>query len=160
MGARDGEKAIQSVVGFSPLATYSHVGPRRREVHESDVVEQHRRLLSLDNGDVIAQARARHAHRSAEIIELVTEARLKTRMGRYRRRWRRQIGWYRRNCHPYPELQKWGLCHLYLKRRRKLARLPRRRCYAERRQKLSRCEHSDRALARIYGNHYTIRTVL
>ena len=53
---------------------------RQREVHESDVVEQHRRLLSSDKGDVIAQARARHAHRSAEIIELVIEARLKTRM--------------------------------------------------------------------------------
>jgi pimeloyl-ACP methyl ester carboxylesterase len=54
---------------------------RQREVHESEVVEQHRRLLSLDKGEVLAQARARHAHRSSEIVELVTEARLKTRLG-------------------------------------------------------------------------------
>ncbi len=53
---------------------------RQREVHESDVVEQHRRLLSLDRPDVLAQARVRHAHRSPEFIELVTEARLKTRI--------------------------------------------------------------------------------
>jgi pimeloyl-ACP methyl ester carboxylesterase len=49
-------------------------------VYESDIVEQHRRLLSLDKSDVLAEARARHVHRSAEIVELVTEARLKTRM--------------------------------------------------------------------------------
>jgi pimeloyl-ACP methyl ester carboxylesterase len=53
---------------------------RQREVHESDVVEQHRRLLSLDKRDVLAQARARHAHRRPEFVELVTEARLKTRI--------------------------------------------------------------------------------
>jgi N-formylmaleamate deformylase len=36
---------------------------RQREVHESDVIEQHRRLLSLDKEQVLAQARVRHAHR-------------------------------------------------------------------------------------------------
>jgi N-formylmaleamate deformylase len=34
----------------------------------------------LDQGDVLAQARARHANRSSEIVELVTEARLQTRL--------------------------------------------------------------------------------
>jgi len=53
---------------------------RQREVHESDVVEQHRQLLSLDKRDAHAQARARHAHRSPEFVELLTEARLKTRI--------------------------------------------------------------------------------
>jgi N-formylmaleamate deformylase len=52
-------------------------------VHESDVVEQHRRLLTLDKEDVLAHARVRHAHRRAEFAELVTEARLKTRMGAF-----------------------------------------------------------------------------
>jgi pimeloyl-ACP methyl ester carboxylesterase len=64
------------------LADPTFLSPQRqREVHESDVVEQHRRLLGLDKGEVLAQARARHAHRSSEIVELVTEARLKTRLG-------------------------------------------------------------------------------
>jgi pimeloyl-ACP methyl ester carboxylesterase len=63
------------------LADPTFLSPQRqREVHESDVVEQHRRLLGLDKDDVLAQARARHAHRSSEIVELVTEARLKTRI--------------------------------------------------------------------------------
>jgi N-formylmaleamate deformylase len=70
--------AIRGVI----LADPAFLNPQRqREVHESDAVEQHRRLLSLDKGDVLAQARARHAHRSAEIVELITEARLKTRIG-------------------------------------------------------------------------------
>ena len=44
---------------------------RQREVHESDVVEQHRRLLSLDREEVLAQARVRHAHRRSELVELI-----------------------------------------------------------------------------------------
>jgi N-formylmaleamate deformylase len=54
---------------------------RQREVYESDVVEQHRRFLTLVKADVLAQARARSPHRSPEIVELVTEARLYTRIG-------------------------------------------------------------------------------
>jgi N-formylmaleamate deformylase len=53
---------------------------RQREVHESDVVEQHRRLLSLNKGDVLAQLRMRHPGRSSEVIELLAEARLQTRI--------------------------------------------------------------------------------
>jgi N-formylmaleamate deformylase len=56
---------------------------RQREVHESDVVEQHRRLLSLEKGEVLAQARARHAHRRPELVELVAEGRLKTRLAAF-----------------------------------------------------------------------------
>ena len=64
------------------LADPTFLSPlRQREVHESDVVEQHRRLLSLDESDVLAQARIRQAHRSSEIVELLIEARLKTRIG-------------------------------------------------------------------------------
>jgi pimeloyl-ACP methyl ester carboxylesterase len=43
-------------------------------------MEQHRRLLSLDKREVLAQIRARHAHRSAEIVELLAESRLRTRL--------------------------------------------------------------------------------
>lgn len=51
---------------------------RQREVYENDAVEQHRRFLRLERDDALAQARVRHPHRTPEIIELVTEARLKT----------------------------------------------------------------------------------
>jgi len=69
--------AIRSVV----LADPTFLSPQRqREVHESDAVEQHRLLLSLDKKEVLAQARVRHAHRRPEFVELVTEARLKTRI--------------------------------------------------------------------------------
>ena len=63
------------------LADPTFLSPeRQREVYESDAIEQHRRLLSLDRDEVLAQARARHPHRPPEIVELVTEARLKTRI--------------------------------------------------------------------------------
>ncbi len=53
---------------------------RQREVHESDVVQHHRRLLSSGKDDVLAQLRARHPHRSLEVINLLAEARLQTRI--------------------------------------------------------------------------------
>jgi N-formylmaleamate deformylase len=72
--------AIRGVI----LADPTFLSPQRqREVHESDAVEQHRRLLTLDKGDLLAQARVRHAHRRPEFVELVTEARLKTRIGAF-----------------------------------------------------------------------------
>jgi N-formylmaleamate deformylase len=72
--------AIRGVILTDP----TFLSPQRqREVYESDVVEQHRRLLSSDKGDVLAQARVRHAHRRPELVELVTEARLKTRIAAF-----------------------------------------------------------------------------
>jgi len=72
--------AIRGVI----LADPTFLSPQRqREVHESDAIEQHRRLLSLDKADVLAQARIRHAHRRPEFVELVTEARLKTRIAAF-----------------------------------------------------------------------------
>ena len=56
---------------------------RQREVRDSDVAEQHRRTLGLQRSDLVAQARARHPHRSPEILELQAEARLKTHMGAF-----------------------------------------------------------------------------
>jgi len=52
----------------------------QREVHGSDVADQHRRALRLQKSDLVAQARARSPHRSAELIELQADARLKTRI--------------------------------------------------------------------------------
>jgi len=51
---------------------------RQREVHASDVADQHRRALAQSKSDLVAQARERHPRRSLEIIELQAEARLKT----------------------------------------------------------------------------------
>lgn len=66
------------------LADPTFLNPQRqREVHDSDVVGQHRRLLSLDKGDALAQARVRRPHRRSELVELVTEARLRTRIGAF-----------------------------------------------------------------------------
>jgi N-formylmaleamate deformylase len=51
---------------------------RQQEVWDSDVADQHRRSLWLSKSELVAEARARHPHRSAEIIELQVEARLNT----------------------------------------------------------------------------------
>jgi N-formylmaleamate deformylase len=56
---------------------------RQREVSESDVADQHRRVLGLPKSGLVAQARARHPGRSPEIVELQAEARLKTCMGAF-----------------------------------------------------------------------------
>lgn len=53
---------------------------RQREVHESDVADQHRRVLGLSKSELVAQARARNPQRAPEIVELQAEARLSTRM--------------------------------------------------------------------------------
>lgn len=53
---------------------------RQREVYESDVAEQHRYLLGMEKNDVLAQARVRHPRRSSEMLELLVEARLQTRV--------------------------------------------------------------------------------
>jgi N-formylmaleamate deformylase len=72
--------AIRAVV----LADPTFLTPeRQREVYESNVLDQHRRLLHLDREEVLAQARNRHTHRSPEIVELVAEARMKTRIGAF-----------------------------------------------------------------------------
>ncbi len=55
----------------------------QREVRDSDVVEQHRRLLDLGPDDVISELAVRHPHRSREIIELLAQARLQTRLSAF-----------------------------------------------------------------------------
>ena len=48
------------------------------EVHESDVVDQHRRILSGSREDFLAETRVRRSHRPHEIIELLVQARFQT----------------------------------------------------------------------------------
>jgi N-formylmaleamate deformylase len=69
--------AVRGVI----LADPTFLSPQRqREVHESDVAEQHRRLLRLSKGEALAQLRVRHPYRSSELIEILAEARLQTRI--------------------------------------------------------------------------------
>jgi N-formylmaleamate deformylase len=66
------------------LADPTFLSPeRQREIYDSDVAAQHRRLLSLNKDDMLAEARTRHAHRSSEIVGLLSEARLQTRMSAF-----------------------------------------------------------------------------
>jgi pimeloyl-ACP methyl ester carboxylesterase len=72
--------AIRGVV----LADPTFLSPeRQREVHASDVIEQHRRLLSSSRAKVLAQARLRHPHRSLELVELITDARLQAQISAF-----------------------------------------------------------------------------
>ncbi|PJJ61013.1 alpha/beta fold hydrolase [Hymenobacter chitinivorans] len=50
----------------------------QQQVYESDVVEQHRRVLELPLEEVLADARRRHPHRPAETLALMARARLQT----------------------------------------------------------------------------------
>ncbi len=55
----------------------------QREVRDSDVADQHRRILNMSLDNVIEEARTRHPNRSSEIIELCARARLQTSMGAF-----------------------------------------------------------------------------
>jgi len=56
---------------------------RQREVCDSDVAGQHRRILGQNKHDLLADARIRHPRRSAEIVELQVDARLQTRINAF-----------------------------------------------------------------------------
>jgi pimeloyl-ACP methyl ester carboxylesterase len=51
---------------------------RQREVHESDVADQHRRILNESKEDFLTETRIRRSHRPLEILELLVEARFQT----------------------------------------------------------------------------------
>jgi N-formylmaleamate deformylase len=71
---------ISSVILVDP----TFISPEwQRAVRDSDVAEQHRRILSSDRATVVADLKARHPHRSSEIVELLAEARLQTRMSAF-----------------------------------------------------------------------------
>jgi N-formylmaleamate deformylase len=67
--------AVRGLVLIDP--TFLSV-ERQREVRDSDVVGEHRRMLGLERAVLIEQAHARHPQRSVEIRELQAEARQKT----------------------------------------------------------------------------------
>lgn len=51
---------------------------RQHEVHESDVADQHRRILNGSREDFLAETRVGRSHRSHELIELFVQARFQT----------------------------------------------------------------------------------
>ena len=51
---------------------------RQREVHESDVADQHRRILNRPRQDLLTEMQGRHNSRSNEVIELFVQARFQT----------------------------------------------------------------------------------
>ncbi|MBR0689348.1 alpha/beta hydrolase [Bradyrhizobium manausense] len=67
--------AIRGVILADPTFLSAE---RQREVYESDVAEQHRRLLGRDKDAVLAETKARQPHRSLELLELIIDARLQT----------------------------------------------------------------------------------
>ena len=70
-------KIIRGVILVDP----TFLSPQRqREVCDSDIAEQHRRLLGLDKRVVLAEIRSRHTRRSSEIVELITSARIQTQL--------------------------------------------------------------------------------
>ena len=56
---------------------------RQQQVWESDVAGQHGEALTRLRSELLAEARARHPHRSAEIVELQVDARLRTHMNTF-----------------------------------------------------------------------------
>jgi pimeloyl-ACP methyl ester carboxylesterase len=52
-------------------------------VHESDVAAQHRRWLEQGKSALLTDLRARHTHRSPELVELLAEARMQTSMSAF-----------------------------------------------------------------------------
>jgi pimeloyl-ACP methyl ester carboxylesterase len=69
--------AIRGVILADPTFLSSE---RQYEVYESDVVDQHRQLLSLKKSELLVEAQLRHPQHSSEFNELLTEARIQTRI--------------------------------------------------------------------------------
>ncbi|WP_212005173.1 alpha/beta fold hydrolase [Chitinophaga sp. HK235] len=66
------------------LADPTFLSPKvQREVRDSDVADQHRKVLNMSLEEIMAEARTRHPNRSSETIELFARARLQTSMGAF-----------------------------------------------------------------------------
>ncbi len=66
------------------LADPTFLSPKvQREVRDSDVADQHRRMLNMSLDEVVADARNRHPNRSGENLELLARARLQTSMAAF-----------------------------------------------------------------------------
>ncbi len=56
---------------------------RQREVRDSDVADQHRRVLNSSLAEVVEDIRTKHPHRSLSTVEIIAKARLQTRMSAF-----------------------------------------------------------------------------
>lgn len=66
-------------LGGLVLADPTFLTPQRqREVFESDVADQHRRILNRPKEDLLAEMRSRRSRRSEEMIEVFAQARFET----------------------------------------------------------------------------------
>ncbi len=66
------------------LADPTFLSPKvQREVRDSDVAVQHRRMLNMSLSEVVADARDRHPNRAAETLEMFARARLQTSMAAF-----------------------------------------------------------------------------
>jgi pimeloyl-ACP methyl ester carboxylesterase len=66
------------------LADPTFLSPEvQREVHNSDVADQHRRVLNMSLEELVAEARMRHPKRSLETLVLFAQARLQTSMAAF-----------------------------------------------------------------------------
>jgi pimeloyl-ACP methyl ester carboxylesterase len=66
------------------LADPTFLSPKvQREVRDSDVADQHRRMLNMSLDEVLTDARKRHPNRSVETLELLARARLQTSMAAF-----------------------------------------------------------------------------
>jgi N-formylmaleamate deformylase len=66
------------------LADPTFLSPEvQREVRDSDVADQHRRMLNMSLSEVVADTRNRHPNRSVETLELYSRARLQTSMAAF-----------------------------------------------------------------------------
>jgi N-formylmaleamate deformylase len=55
----------------------------QREVRDSDVADQHRRILKMSLDEIVADMRTRHPQRSSELLEILARARLQTSMSAF-----------------------------------------------------------------------------
>jgi N-formylmaleamate deformylase len=63
---------------------YTFLSPKvQREVRDSDVADQHRRILNKSLDEMVAAARIRHPDRSLDTLKLIAEARLQASMGAF-----------------------------------------------------------------------------
>ena len=66
------------------LADPTFLSPKvQREVCDSDVADQHRRILNTSLDELVAEARIRHPDRSSDTLELIARARLQTSMSAF-----------------------------------------------------------------------------
>jgi pimeloyl-ACP methyl ester carboxylesterase len=66
------------------LADPTFLSPKvQREIRDSDVADQHRRILNTSLDEVVAEARIRRPDRSLDTLELIAWARLQTGMNAF-----------------------------------------------------------------------------